>query len=148
LQDILITANDNLNGFTQTIRSVFSESATQICLVHQIRNSCRYVVWKDKKEFSRDMKDIYAASPGRLPLPHWKISNRNGKTNMLSKVGGKIGMNSQYFLTSLWRSGRSSYPTDEPILCSWAFLAGRLTVRIPELDPVIWQQLIKLFMLT
>lgn len=61
LQDILITATDNLNGFTQTIRSVFPESATQICVVHQIRNSCRYVVWKDKKEFSRDMKDIYAA---------------------------------------------------------------------------------------
>lgn len=37
LQDILITATDNLNGFTQTIRSVFPESATQICVVHQIR---------------------------------------------------------------------------------------------------------------
>ncbi|MDQ6482619.1 IS256 family transposase [Dyadobacter sp. LHD-138] len=61
LQDILITATDNLNGFTQTIRSVFPESATQICVVHQIRNSCRYVVWKDKKEFSRDLKDIYGA---------------------------------------------------------------------------------------
>ncbi len=61
LQDILITATDNLNGFTQTIRTVFPESATQICVVHQIRNSCRYVVWKDKKEFSRDMKDIYNA---------------------------------------------------------------------------------------
>ncbi len=44
LQDILITATDNLNGFTQTIRSVFPESATQICVVHQIRNNCRYVV--------------------------------------------------------------------------------------------------------
>lgn len=61
VEDILITATDNLNGFTQTIRSVFPESATQICVVHQIRNSCRYVVWKDKKEFSRDMKDIYSA---------------------------------------------------------------------------------------
>jgi len=61
LQDILITATDNLNGFTQTIRTVFPESATQVCVVHQIRNSCRYVVWKDKKEFSSDMKDIYTA---------------------------------------------------------------------------------------
>lgn len=61
LEDILITATDNLNGFTQTIRSVFPSSATQICVVHQIRNSCRYVVWKDKKEFTRDMKDIYSA---------------------------------------------------------------------------------------
>jgi len=61
VEDILITATDNLNGFTQTIRTVFPQSSTQICVVHQIRNSCRYVVWKDKKEFTLDMKDIYAA---------------------------------------------------------------------------------------
>lgn len=60
-QDILITATDNLNGFTDTIKTIFPNSVTQICVVHQIRNSCRYVVWKDKKEFSRDMKQIYTA---------------------------------------------------------------------------------------
>lgn len=37
VEDILITATDNLNGFTQTIRSVFPESQTQICVVHQIK---------------------------------------------------------------------------------------------------------------
>lgn len=61
VQDILITATDNLNGFTQTITTVFPESKTQICVVHQIRNAAKYVVWKDKKEFSKDMKDIYTA---------------------------------------------------------------------------------------
>jgi len=61
LEDILITATDNLNGFTQTIRTVFPQSATQVCVVHQIRNSCCYVIWKDKREFSHDMKDIYGA---------------------------------------------------------------------------------------
>lgn len=61
VEDILITATDNLNGFTQTIKNVFPESQTQICVVHQIRNSARYVVWKDKKEFSADMKLIYNA---------------------------------------------------------------------------------------
>jgi transposase-like protein len=60
-EDILITATDNLNGFTDTIRNVFPESRTQICVVHQIRNACRYVVWKDKKEFTADMKGIYNA---------------------------------------------------------------------------------------
>jgi len=60
-QDILITATDNLNGFTQTIKNVFPESKTQICVVHQIRNACRYVVWKDKKAFTSDMKLIYNA---------------------------------------------------------------------------------------
>lgn len=61
VEDILITATDNLGGFTQTIRAVFPQSSTQICVVHQIRNSCRYVVWKDKRAFTQDMRDIYAA---------------------------------------------------------------------------------------
>ncbi|MEO1487763.1 MAG: IS256 family transposase [Bacteroidota bacterium] len=60
-EDILITATDNLNGFTDTIKNVFPESKTQICVVHQIRNACRYVVWKDKKAFTADMKGIYNA---------------------------------------------------------------------------------------
>ncbi len=61
VEDILITVTDNLNGFTDTIKSIFPESTTQICVVHQIRNSCRYVVWKEKKEFSSDLKNIYNA---------------------------------------------------------------------------------------
>lgn len=61
VEDILITATNNLNGFTQTIRTVFPESQTQICIVHQIRNACKFVVWKDRKEFSAAMKSIYTA---------------------------------------------------------------------------------------
>lgn len=61
VEDILITVTDNLNGFTDTIKTVFPESTTQICVVHQIRNSCRYVVWKEKKELCSDLKNIYNA---------------------------------------------------------------------------------------
>jgi transposase-like protein len=61
VEDILITATDNLNGFTDTIKAVFPNSTTQICVVHQIRNASKYVVWKDKKEFAYDMKEIYNA---------------------------------------------------------------------------------------
>jgi transposase-like protein len=61
VQDILITATDNLKGFTEAIRSVFPESTKQICIVHQIRNACRFVVWKDRKAFTADMKEIYSA---------------------------------------------------------------------------------------
>ena len=60
-EDILITATDNLNGFTRTIKNVLPESKTQICMVHQIRNACRYVVWKDKKAFTGDIEVIYNA---------------------------------------------------------------------------------------
>jgi len=61
VEDILITVTDNLNGFSSTIESVFPNSNKQICVVHQVRNSARYVVWKDKKEFAHDMKLIYTA---------------------------------------------------------------------------------------
>lgn len=61
VEDILITATENLNGFTDTIKASFPNSVTQICVVHQIRNACRYVVWKDRKAFTRDMKEIYTA---------------------------------------------------------------------------------------
>ncbi len=61
VEDILVTVTDNLNGFTETIKSVFPQSTTQICVVHQIRNSCKYVVWKDMKEFTADMKEIYTS---------------------------------------------------------------------------------------
>lgn len=61
VDDILVTVTDNLNGFTDTIKSVFLEFTTQICVVHQIRNSCRYVVWKEKKAFTVDLKNVYNA---------------------------------------------------------------------------------------
>ena len=61
VEDILVTVTDNLNGFTQTIKSVFPETSTQICVVHQIRNAAKYVVWKERKVFAKDMKTIYGA---------------------------------------------------------------------------------------
>ena len=62
VEDILVTATDNLKGFTEAIRSVFPLSTKQICIVHQIRNACRFVVWKDRKAFTADMKEIYTAA--------------------------------------------------------------------------------------
>nr|WP_262509413.1 transposase [Tamlana agarivorans] len=55
-EDILITATDNVNGFTHTIKNVFPESKIQIYIVHQIRNACRYVEWKDKQAFTSGYK--------------------------------------------------------------------------------------------
>ena len=61
VEDILITVTDNLTGFTKTISTVFPKAATQICVVHQIRNASKYVVWKDRKSFAKAMKPIYEA---------------------------------------------------------------------------------------
>lgn len=59
VEDILLTVTDNLTGFTDRIKSIYPKSDTQICVVHQIRNSCKYVVWKDKKAFTSDLQNIY-----------------------------------------------------------------------------------------
>lgn len=61
VKDILITATDNLIGFTDAIAAVFPQATKQICIVHQIRNSCKYVSYKDRKEFTADMRHIYNA---------------------------------------------------------------------------------------
>jgi putative transposase len=61
VEDILIACTDNLKGFTDAIKGVFPQTVTQLCIVHQIRNSCKYVVWKDRKVFCADLKEVYAA---------------------------------------------------------------------------------------
>lgn len=61
VEDILITSTDNLKGFTEAITSIFPQSVTQICVVHQIRNASRFVIWKDKKQFALDLKRVYTA---------------------------------------------------------------------------------------
>lgn len=61
VEDILIACTDNLSGFTQAIQGVFPNAITQLCIVHQIRNSCKFVSWKDIKEFCKDLRKIYTA---------------------------------------------------------------------------------------
>ena len=61
LKDILITATDNLKGFSEAIRSVFPESEVQLCIIHQIRNSLKYIASKDQKAFMKDLKLVYKA---------------------------------------------------------------------------------------
>lgn len=62
VQDILIACTDNLKGFTEAIKATFPLTDTQLCIVHQIRNSTKYVVWQDKKQFLADLKEIYNAT--------------------------------------------------------------------------------------
>ena len=61
VEDILIACTDNLKGFTKAISAVFPQAVTQLCIVHQIRNSCRFVVHKERQEFCKDLKMIYTA---------------------------------------------------------------------------------------
>jgi transposase-like protein len=61
LQDMLIACIDNLKGFSEAIATVFPKVEIQSCIVHQIRNSLKYVASKDQKEFLVDLKLVYQA---------------------------------------------------------------------------------------
>ena len=62
VQDILIICVDNLTGFSEAIAACYPESEVQKCIVHQIRNSIRYVSYKDVKKIIAGLKPIYTAS--------------------------------------------------------------------------------------
>ena len=62
VQDILIVCVDGLKGFPEAIESLYPEAEVQLCVVHQIRNSLKYVSYKDKKAFMQDLKEVYRAS--------------------------------------------------------------------------------------
>lgn len=61
VNDILIACIDNLKGFAEAINSVYPQTVIQSCIVHQVRNSVKYVASKNQKEFIADLKRIYQA---------------------------------------------------------------------------------------
>lgn len=61
LEDILIACKDGLSGFSEAISTVFPQTEIQLCIIHQIRNSMKYVSYKEQKELIADLKKIYQA---------------------------------------------------------------------------------------
>lgn len=61
VQDILIACVDGLKGFPEAINTEYPETRVQLCVVHMIRNSLRYVAWKDYKAVTTDLKRVYQA---------------------------------------------------------------------------------------
>lgn len=62
VQDIFIACVDGLKGFPEAIETVFPRTQVQLCLVHMVRHSLKYVSWKQRKEVAADLKTIYQAS--------------------------------------------------------------------------------------
>lgn len=62
LQDILIAAVDGLTGFPEAIAAVFPRTEVQLCVVHMVRNSLRYVPWKNRRAVIRDLRKVYTAA--------------------------------------------------------------------------------------
>lgn len=61
VKDILIACIDNLKGFAEAIESVFPKTEVQLCVVHQIRNSTKYVAYKDLRAVMKSLKEVYEA---------------------------------------------------------------------------------------
>ena len=61
VDDILIACKDGLSGFSEAINAVFPQTELQLCVIHQIRNSMKYVPYKHKKEVMADLKKVYQA---------------------------------------------------------------------------------------
>jgi putative transposase len=61
LQDIFICCVDGLTGFAQALETIYPKCRVQRCIVHQLRNSLKYVAWKERKQVAADLKPIYTA---------------------------------------------------------------------------------------
>ena len=81
---ILIACMDGLKGLPQAIKTVFPTVDIQTCIVHQIRNSIKYIASKDKKAFMKDLKEVYKATTEELALAQLD--------NLKEKWGSNYGM--------------------------------------------------------
>ena len=62
LQEILIACVDGLTGFPEAIEVVYPKARVQLCIIHQVRNSLKYVSWKDYKAVTADLKQVYRSA--------------------------------------------------------------------------------------
>ena len=62
LQDIFIACTDGLKEFPEAIETMYPQTQVQLCIVHQVRHSLRYVSWKQRKQVAADLRKIYRAA--------------------------------------------------------------------------------------
>ncbi len=96
VHDILIACVDGLKGFPDAIQSVFPNTTVQLCIVHQIRNSIKYVGSKHQKEFLKDLKRVYGAvSKEAAETELFNLNEKWGEKNILlsSSHGRTTGKN-------------------------------------------------------
>ena len=80
VSDIFIACIDNLQGFAEAIESMFPQTEVQLCVVHQIRNSQKYLSHKDVKAFMKDLQSVYRATTKELAERHLEQLSANWGT--------------------------------------------------------------------
>ena len=91
VDDILIACIDGLSGFPDAITSIFPRTEIQLCIIHQIRNSMKYIASKNQKMFMADLKLVYRASVAKgLQKRHW--TNRKQKGGIPTRLSLSPGV--------------------------------------------------------
>jgi transposase-like protein len=100
----LITCVDNLTGFSQAISACYPQTEIQKCIIHQIRNSTRYVTYKDLMKVPADLKPIY------------KVQSGDGGGGLVELVRFEELWGTKYpLMVQSWRSTGKSYPPSPSI---------------------------------
>jgi transposase-like protein len=86
VKDILIACIDGLTGFETAIKGVFPDTEIQRCVIHQIRNSGKYVSYKDIKEFNSDLKAVYTSVNEEMALENFEIFSDKWKSKYPNAV--------------------------------------------------------------
>lgn len=86
VKDIFFLCSDNLPGLDKAVEAIYPDSIRQICIVHQIRNSLKYVSYKDRKKIMVDIKAIYQADNLNLALEALDVFKQNWSDKYLSAV--------------------------------------------------------------
>ena len=105
VEDILIACVDGLKGFPDAIASIFPKTEVQLCIVHQIRNSLKYVGSKNQKEFASDLKTVYKANTEDLALEALKQLDEKWKSK--SPIVIKSWMNNWENISRFFRLFKS-----------------------------------------
>lgn len=112
VQDILIACRDNLSGFSTAIETVFPKTEQQLCVIHQIRNSTKYVPYKDIKAVMADLKKVYGAPT--LDDAEYRLEEFREKWGkkypQILKSWTRIGRSFRLILSTRRRFGPSSTP--------------------------------------
>ena len=98
VEDIFIACTDNLTGFDAAIHATFPQTEIQNCIIHQLRNSSKYVSYKDLKAFIADLKAVYAAWTNKPPWLPWTPLGSAGTRSIRKSPspGGTIGLTSAH----------------------------------------------------
>ena len=99
LQDVFICCVDGLNGFVEAIESVYPETKVQLCIVHMIRNSLKFVSWKERKKVAAELKNIYNAQTAqiaKIALDEFRKNTMNASLRLAEagKITGIISLHS------------------------------------------------------